>query len=68
MLALGTVRNLVVDMVKSGKVQFDVSTFLQSVVLTDMNLTGIMWKYFSLLYLMYIKSRDRVLCLTSFKN
>lgn len=40
MLALGTVRDLVVDMVKEGKVQFDVSTFLQSVVLTDMNLSG----------------------------
>jgi len=40
MLALGSVRSLVVDMVKAGNVAFDVSTFLQSVVLTDMNLSG----------------------------
>ncbi|KAH3881360.1 importin-9-like isoform X2 [Dreissena polymorpha] len=39
MLALGTTCSLLVDMVKSGKVQFDVSAFLQNVVLTDMNLS-----------------------------
>ena len=40
MLALGTVCSLVIETVKSGKVQFDVSAFLQNVVLTDLNLSG----------------------------
>ncbi|XP_052781923.1 importin-9-like [Mya arenaria] len=39
MLALGTVCNLVMETVKSGTVQFDISAFLQNVVLTDLNLT-----------------------------
>ncbi|XP_069141482.1 importin-9-like isoform X2 [Argopecten irradians] len=37
MLAMGSVMSLVVDMVQSGKVQFDITGFLQSVVLADMN-------------------------------
>lgn len=40
MFALGTVRSLVIDTVKSGKVQFDISAFLENVVLTDLNLSG----------------------------
>ena len=40
MLCMGSVRNLVIDTVKSGKVQFDILAFLESVVLADMNVTG----------------------------
>ena len=40
MLCMGSVRNLVIDTVKSGKVQFDILGFLESVVLADMNVTG----------------------------
>ena len=40
MLCMGSVHNLVIETVKSGKVQFDVSGFLESVVLADMNVTG----------------------------
>ena len=40
MLCMGSVRNLVIETVKSGSVQFDVSGFLESVVLADMNATG----------------------------
>ncbi|KAL4226818.1 Importin 9 [Mactra antiquata] len=39
MFALGTVRSLVIETVKSGKVQFDISAFLETVVLTDLNLS-----------------------------
>ncbi|XP_060587837.1 importin-9-like [Ruditapes philippinarum] len=39
MFALGTVRSLVIDTVKSGRVQFDISAFLENVVLTDLNLS-----------------------------
>ncbi|XP_071133365.1 importin-9-like [Mytilus edulis] len=37
MLAMGSVMNLVVEYVQTGKVQFDVMGFLQTVVLNDMN-------------------------------
>ena len=40
MLCMGSVRNLIIETVKSGKVQFDVAGFLESVVLADMNVTG----------------------------
>lgn len=37
MLAMGSVKSLVIDAIQKGKVQFDVTGFLQSVVLDDMN-------------------------------
>ncbi|XP_041347809.1 importin-9-like [Gigantopelta aegis] len=37
MLALGSVRHMVLEAIQTGKVQFDVSAFLESVVLVDMN-------------------------------
>lgn len=40
MLAMGSVKALVIDAIQKGKVQFDVTGFLQSVVLDDMNYSG----------------------------
>jgi hypothetical protein len=40
MLAMGSVVTLVVEYVQTGKIQFDVMGFLQSVVLDDMNYSG----------------------------
>ncbi|XP_052680706.1 importin-9-like [Crassostrea angulata] len=37
MLAMGSVTDLVTESIQSGKVQFDITGFLQSVVLADMN-------------------------------
>ena len=40
MLAMGSVMNLVVDSVQRGKVVFDITGFLQTVVLNNMNFSG----------------------------
>jgi len=40
MLAMGSVVTLIVEYVQTGKIQFDVMGFLQSVVLDDMNYSG----------------------------
>lgn len=40
MLALGSVKSVLTDSVKSGRVHFDMHGFLTSVVLADLNLAG----------------------------
>lgn len=40
MLALGSVKSILTDSVKSGRVHFDMHGFLTSVVLADLNLAG----------------------------
>lgn len=40
MLAMGSVKALVIDAIQKGKVQFDITGFLQSVVLDNMNYSG----------------------------
>lgn len=40
MLALGSVKALITDSVKSGRVHFDMHGFLTSVILADLNLSG----------------------------
>ena len=40
MLSLGSVKQMVLEAVQAGKVQFDVIAFLESVVLVDMNSNG----------------------------
>ena len=37
MLAMGSVKDLITEMIQNGKVQFDIMGFLQNVVLADMN-------------------------------
>ena len=37
MLALGSVRDLVLDQVAKGQLQFDLTNFIQSVVLSDLD-------------------------------
>lgn len=39
MLALGSVKSIITDSVKSGRIQFDMHGFLSSVVLADLNLS-----------------------------
>jgi hypothetical protein len=39
MLALGSIRTLIIDKVKENKIQFDIPGFLSSVVLQDLNLS-----------------------------
>ena len=41
MLCLGSLRNLIVSNVKDGSMQFDIAGFMDSVVLSDMNLSGL---------------------------
>ncbi|KAI8511530.1 Importin 9 [Branchiostoma belcheri] len=38
MLALGSIKSLIIDMCSSGKIQFDLNAFLTSVVLADLNM------------------------------
>ncbi|XP_066283922.1 importin-9-like isoform X1 [Branchiostoma lanceolatum] len=38
MLALGSIKSLIIDMCNSGKIQFDLNGFLTSVVLADLNM------------------------------
>lgn len=40
MLALGSVKSIVTDSVKSGRIPFDMHGFLTNVVLADLNLSG----------------------------
>lgn len=40
MLALGSVKSLITDSVKNGRIHFDMHGFLTSVVLADLNLSG----------------------------
>lgn len=40
MLALGSVKTIVTDSVKSGRIHFDMHGFLTSVILADLNLSG----------------------------
>lgn len=40
MLALGSVKNVIADSVKNGRIQFDMHGFLTNVVLADLNLSG----------------------------
>lgn len=40
MLALGSVKAIITDSVKNGRVQFDMHGFLTSVVLADLSLSG----------------------------
>ncbi|KAL3853056.1 hypothetical protein ACJMK2_016638 [Sinanodonta woodiana] len=39
MLAMGSARDLLLDAIKAGKVQFNIQGFLETIVLSDMNLT-----------------------------
>ena len=41
MLALGSVKSIVTDSVKSGRIPFDRHGFLTGVVLADLNLSGV---------------------------
>ena len=47
MLALGSIRNLIIESVKKEKIQFDLQGILQTVVLADLNQNG-MFDGFSL--------------------
>jgi hypothetical protein len=40
MLALGSVKGVVVEKLEAGEVVFDLTGFLQNVVITDMNSSG----------------------------
>lgn len=40
MLALGSVKTIITENVKNGRVQFDMHGFLANVILADLNLTG----------------------------
>lgn len=40
MLALGSVKTIITENVKNGRIQFDMHGFLASVILADLNLTG----------------------------
>lgn len=42
MLALGSVKSIITDSVKNGRIHFDMHGFLTNVVLADLNLSG-MW-------------------------
>lgn len=43
MLALGSVKTIITDNVKNGRIQFDMHGFLAGVILADLNLTGEQW-------------------------
>ena len=40
MLALGSVKSIITDSVKNGRIPFDMHGFLTNVVLADLNLSG----------------------------
>lgn len=40
MLALGSVKTIITENVKNGRIQFDMHGFLAGVILVDLNLTG----------------------------
>lgn len=40
MLALGSVKSIITDSVKNGRIHFDMHGFLTNVVLADLNLSG----------------------------
>ncbi|CAM4665816.1 unnamed protein product, partial [Lepidochelys olivacea] len=40
MLALGSVKSVITDSVKNGRIHFDMHGFLTNVVLADLNLSG----------------------------
>lgn len=40
MLALGSVKSIITDSVKNGRIHFDMHGFLTSVILADLNLSG----------------------------
>lgn len=40
MLALGSVKTIITENVKNGRIQFDMHGFLASVILADLNLPG----------------------------
>lgn len=40
MLALGSVKSIITDSVKNGRVHFDMHGFLTGVILADLNLSG----------------------------
>lgn len=40
MLALGSVKTIITENVKNGRIQFDMHGFLASVILADLNLAG----------------------------
>lgn len=42
MLALGSVKSIITDSVKNGRIHFDMHGFLTNVVLADLNLSGIL--------------------------
>ena len=41
MLALGSVKTIITENVKNGRVQFDMHGFLANVILADLNLPGV---------------------------
>lgn len=41
MLALGSVKSIITDSVKNGRIHFDMHGFLTNVVLADLNLSGL---------------------------
>jgi hypothetical protein len=40
LLALGSVKNIITENVKNGRIQFDMHGFLANVILADLNLAG----------------------------
>jgi hypothetical protein len=44
MLALGSVKSIITDSVKNGRIHFDMHGFLTNVILVDLNLSG-MFEY-----------------------
>lgn len=40
MLALGSVKSIITDSVKNGRIHFDMHGFLTNVILADLNLSG----------------------------
>ena len=40
MLALGSVKTIITENVKNGRIQFDMHGFLANVILADLNLVG----------------------------
>lgn len=51
LLALGSVRNLFVDHLKKGKLQFDIKHFIESVILADMTAGSGMFPFYVCMYL-----------------
>lgn len=60
MLALGSVKGVVVEKLEAGEVVFDLTGFLQNVVITDMNSSG--WCFCSCVDCLLCEKCNNYLC------